>query len=155
MLPNCCFSGLQTQFTTGWVFYWKAFCVSAGLCLPTNYLADKVISNTWHLYWLLFTASVVDQISVLLFESYEKGKMMENYQLLSFIWCTKILSGLLKLFFPTGPETFVMCYRVFAGEVSTSQLGSGYQTCQVRSSTKFASTVFSHKDSCKIGQTTN
>jgi hypothetical protein len=30
-----------------------------------------------------------------------------------------------------GPETFVMCYRVFAGEVSTSQLGNGFQTCQV------------------------
>jgi hypothetical protein len=32
----------------------------------------------------------------------------------------------------SGPETFVMCYRVFAGEASTSQLGAGYQTCQVR-----------------------
>lgn len=30
-----------------------------------------------------------------------------------------------------GPETFVMCYRVFSGEHSTSQLGNGCQTCQV------------------------
>ena len=30
-----------------------------------------------------------------------------------------------------GPETFVICYRVYAGESATSQLGDGYQTSGV------------------------
>ena len=42
-----------------------------------------------------------------------------------------------------GPDTHVMCYRVFAGEPSTNPLGSGQQTAHVSIFSNYTGLVIS------------
>lgn len=56
--------------------------------------------------------------------------------LLKSLLCVSRVLPAYKLSRRQGPESFVICYRIFAGEPATSVLGDGFQTCPVSAKNK-------------------